>query len=97
MLELKGRTVSKTIPAESGKTLLDLALAHGVDFGFSCTRGTCGRCRCRIEAGMEHLKRVTDEEWERLPDEELDQGYRLACQAEIRSEGRIAAVHKPYF
>jgi ferredoxin, 2Fe-2S len=97
MLELTGKQITKTVPAEAGKTLLDLALQHGIDVGFSCVRGTCGRCRCRIETGMEHLNRVTDEEWDRLDEEELEQGYRLGCQASIRSDGDIKAVHKPYF
>ncbi|WP_438445593.1 2Fe-2S iron-sulfur cluster-binding protein [Gorillibacterium sp. sgz5001074] len=97
MLELEGRTVAKTVNAAVGTTLLDAALSHGVDVGFSCSRGTCGRCRCFIEDGMEHLTRVTDEEWERLTDDELESGYRLACQAAIKSEGNVKAVHRPYY
>lgn len=97
MLELKGRTVTKSVPPEPGKTLLELAQQHGIDFGFSCLRGTCGRCRCQVAEGMALLNRVTDEEWERLDDDELDAGYRLACQAAVREAGAIKAVHKPYF
>lgn len=97
MLELKGRTAVKSVQAEAGRTLLDLALQHGVDISFSCIRGTCGRCRCLIEEGAGLLTEVTDEEWDRLDDAELEQGYRLACQAKIRAEGAIRAVHRPYF
>jgi 2Fe-2S ferredoxin len=43
MLELKARRIQKTVEAEKGLTILDLALKHEVDWGFSCTRGSCAR------------------------------------------------------
>lgn len=97
MLDMKGRTVQKRVPAKIGATLLEHALEHGIDWGFSCTRGTCARCRCLVLEGMEHLSPVNDAEWERLSDEELEENYRLACQAEVRSDGTVIAVNKPYF
>lgn len=97
MLELKGRHIAKTVPIELGLTLLDHALKHEVDVGFSCLRGTCGRCRCLIEEGASLLEEVTDAEWDRLDEDELEQGFRLGCQASVHEEGRIRAVHKPYF
>lgn len=98
MLELKSRTKFATVEAESGMSLLDLAIKHNVDFAFSCTRGTCARCRCQIEAGAEFLEEVTDEEWDRLEPQELEEGYRLGCQAIIKpGAGTIVAVNRPYF
>lgn len=97
MLELRGKTVAKQVETVIGQTLLDHALAHGIDWGFSCSRGTCARCRCLVVQGMEHLQAVTDAEWERLDDDELDEGYRLGCQAAVKSDGRIEAINKPYF
>jgi ferredoxin, 2Fe-2S len=97
MIELKGRAVSVTVEAETGMTILDLALKHKVDWGFSCTRGTCARCRCFVAEGMELLDEVSDAEWDRLEPDELEQGFRLGCQATIRKDGNIRAVWKPYF
>lgn len=98
MLELKGRTKLATVEAEFGMSLLDLAIKHNVDFAFSCTRGTCARCRCLIEDGAEFLEEVTDEEWDRLETQELEEGYRLSCQAIIKpGAGKIVAVNRPYF
>jgi len=75
-----------------------LALKADVDWGFSCTRGTCARCRCLIETGAEYLEEVTDAEWDRLEPEEFDQGYRLGCQAIVKpGAGTIKAVNKTYF
>ncbi|HZG75231.1 MAG TPA: 2Fe-2S iron-sulfur cluster-binding protein, partial [Paenibacillus sp.] len=62
MLTLKGRTVVKTVETEPGKTLLDHAIANGIDLGFSCTRGTCARCRVYVEEGRELLSEPNDAE-----------------------------------
>lgn len=98
MIELKGRTIEAKVEAEAGLSLLDLALKHKVDWGFSCTRGTCARCRCLILEGMEHLEEITDAEWDRLDDDEMEEGYRLGCQAIVKSgAGTIRAVNKTYF
>ncbi|MEK3881465.1 2Fe-2S iron-sulfur cluster-binding protein [Paenibacillus sp. PL2-23] len=100
MLELimTGKTVTKTVEAEAGLTLLDHAIKYDIDFGFSCTRGTCARCRCQITEGLGLLEEVTDEEWDRLEPEEFEQGFRLGCQAVVKEgAGRIVAVNKTYF
>lgn len=98
MLYLIGRTKQAEVVPEAGLSLLDHAIKAGIDWGFSCTRGTCARCRCLIEEGAEWLEEVTDAEWDRLEPEEFDEGYRLACQAVVKpSAGTIRAVNKPYF
>ncbi|WJH34210.1 2Fe-2S iron-sulfur cluster-binding protein [Paenibacillus aurantius] len=97
MIELKGRNVTKSLENGQGKTILDLALKHEVDWGFSCTRGTCARCRCLITEGLDQLAKPTDEELDRLEPEELEQGFRLGCQAIVKGTGPVTAVWKPYF
>ncbi|WP_168119168.1 2Fe-2S iron-sulfur cluster-binding protein [Paenibacillus sp. HB172176] len=98
MIELKGRTIQKEVEAEAGLSLLDLAMKNGVDWSFSCTRGTCARCRCLVTEGMEFLEEITDEEWDRLEPEEFEEGYRLGCQAIVKENaGRITAANKTYF
>jgi 2Fe-2S ferredoxin len=96
-VQLIGRSKDKQVEAETGLSLLDLALKHDVDWGFSCTQGTCARCRCLIESGMEHLDEPTDAELNRLDEEELEDGYRLGCQAVIIKQGDIIARNKTYF
>ena len=97
MLTLKGRTVSKTVDIKVGRTLLDHAITHNIDLGFSCTRGTCARCRCYIEEGRALLNAPTDAEYDRLDEDELEQGYRLGCQAAIVGDGAVRAVNRTYF
>lgn len=97
MLELKTRKTQKTMEPETGLSILDHALKNDVDWGFSCTRGTCARCRCYVAAGRELLSLPSDEEESRLEPEEIEQGYRLACQCMIKQAGVISVTHKPYF
>lgn len=97
MLDLKGRTIHKQVEPVIGQSLLDIALKNDIDWQFSCTRGTCARCRCLVETGGEFLSEPSDEEWDRLDEEELEQGYRLGCQAVVKAPGHIAAVNKTYF
>jgi 2Fe-2S ferredoxin len=97
MIELKGQSVIKTVESEKGLSILDLALKHNVDWRFSCTSGTCARCRCLVTAGMDQLSEPNDRELDRLEPEEFDEGYRLGCQAVIRAEGFISARNKTYF
>ncbi len=97
MLTLKGRTVVKTVEIETGKTLLDHAIANGIDVGFSCTRGTCARCRVYVEEGRELLSEPNDAEYDRMDEDELDAGYRLGCQAVVKRDGDVRAVNRTYF
>jgi 2Fe-2S ferredoxin len=97
MIMLKGRKTHKEVPIEPGFSILDLALKHDVDWGFSCTRGTCARCRCLVTEGADHLNKPTDAELDRLEPEEIEQGFRLGCQAVIKEDGPVTAQNKPYF
>ncbi|MEW9699004.1 2Fe-2S iron-sulfur cluster-binding protein [Paenibacillus sp. SI8] len=97
MLELKTRKIQKQVEPEAGLTLLDHALKHDVEWGFSCTRGTCARCRCYVATGRELLALPSEAEEDRLEPEELEQGYRLACQCVVKQSGDISITHKPYF
>ncbi len=97
MLDLTGKHIHKQVESTVGQSLLDVALKNDIDWQFSCTRGTCARCRCLVTAGMALLSDVSDEEWDRLDDDELDQGYRLGCQAIIKERGPITAVNQTYF
>lgn len=97
MLKLRGRSIEKSVSPEKGMSLLDIALKHKIDWNFSCTRGTCARCRCHVEEGMDILDEVTDAELNRLTSEEIEQGYRLGCQAVVKQEGTLRANNQPYF
>ncbi|OAB44264.1 2Fe-2S iron-sulfur cluster-binding protein [Paenibacillus glacialis] len=96
-VELIGRKITKSVESKPGVSLLQHAIQHGVDWQHLCTRGTCARCRCIIEEGAEHLEEPTKAEHARLDPEEIEEGYRLGCQAIVKNSGQITARNKTYF
>lgn len=80
--------VGRRIEVEPGTNLLEAAQRAGVDLIASCGGiGICGTCRVRIAEGQ--VTAVTLTEAESLDAAEIAQGYRLACQAEPRSDVRL--------
>jgi len=73
---------NRKITVADGESLIRAAMEAGVHVNASCGgEGVCGKCRVIIEAGE-----VDGGESERLSREDLDTGYRLACQAVVRSD-----------
>lgn len=76
------------IQVEPGQTILEAALAAGIEMPFSCAMGGCGACRVRLSEGE-----VRMEEPNCLSRAEREQGYVLTCvgrpltQSSIRVEG----------
>ncbi|MEV7524515.1 ferredoxin--NADP reductase [Streptomyces sp. NPDC091371] len=73
-VELDG--ASHTVPWPDGTPLLDALLAAGVPAPYSCREGACSACCCRVVEG-----KVTMVRNEVLDEEDLAEGYVLACQA----------------
>ena len=64
------------VPIASGETLLEAALAAGIDAPHTCTEGRCGTCMSWLRSGdvsMSSTRALSKRSWER--------GYVLACQA----------------
>ncbi|WP_236043711.1 flavin reductase family protein [Streptomyces pilosus] len=74
VVELDGERRQLAWPA--GVTLLDLLLEQGMEAPFSCREGACSACACRMLSGEVKLLRN-----EVLDDQDLADGYILACQA----------------
>ncbi|MGW1508547.1 2Fe-2S iron-sulfur cluster-binding protein [Streptomyces sp. NPDC002394] len=73
-VELDGET--RTVAWPSTAPLLDVLLAAGVDAPYSCREGACSACTCRVVAGEVKMLRN-----EVLDDQDIAEGYVLACQA----------------
>ncbi|WP_442601116.1 2Fe-2S iron-sulfur cluster-binding protein [Paenibacillus sp. KN14-4R] len=97
MITLMTRSVQKEVEPEVGRTLLELAQQHNMDWKFNCRKGTCAKCRCQVIEGMDQLEPITNAEYDRLEPEELEAGYRLACQAVVQGSGSASVQYKPYF
>ncbi|MFN3886546.1 MAG: 2Fe-2S iron-sulfur cluster-binding protein [Aquabacterium sp.] len=68
------------------ETLLQAALREGIAFPHSCRVGGCATCKCKLVSGK--VRELTQSGYI-LSDDELDQGYILACQAVPQTDVRI--------
>ena len=74
--------------APKGRSIVDSAIEFGVELVNICGgTGTCGRCKVQILAGK--ASRTTSTERETLSGEELDRGFRLACQTYALSDLKV--------
>ncbi|MDO9322056.1 MAG: 2Fe-2S iron-sulfur cluster-binding protein [Pseudomonas sp.] len=77
----------QAIRVDSKETLLSAALRAGIDFPHSCRVGGCAACKCKLLSGQ--VKELTETGY-LLSDEELDQGYILACQSVPKNDIQVA-------
>ena len=71
-----------------GESILDVALAHGIDLQHNCGGVcACSTCHVRVRRGAEALPEMEDEEADQLDEAEgLSLESRLGCQAKILSD-----------
>lgn len=69
---------SQPITVDAKETLLQAALRQGIGFPHNCRVGGCATCKCRLVEGK--VRELTDSGY-LLTDDELEQGYILACQS----------------
>lgn len=97
IVSLTGRTIQREVKPVIGASILQLAEKNKVDWNSNCRRGTCARCRSKVLEGMEYLSEPNEAEIARLEPEEIEQGFRLGCQAKIVQAGKVVVKHSPYF
>jgi ring-1,2-phenylacetyl-CoA epoxidase subunit PaaE len=73
-----------TVPIAAGETLLQAALAAGIDAPHSCTEGRCGTCMSWLRNGE-----VTMATTRALSSRNSERGYVLACQSRPSSSAPI--------
>lgn len=75
----------RTIEVSSGDSLIRAALQAGVHINASCGgEGVCAKCRVQVEQGE-----VNEGISERLSPEDVEAGFRLACQANIIGDATV--------
>jgi 3-ketosteroid 9alpha-monooxygenase subunit B len=73
-----------TVPIAAGETLLQAALAAGIDAPSSCTEGHCGTCMSWLRNGE-----VSMTSTRALSKRDVERGYVLACQSRPSSSAPI--------
>lgn len=77
----------RAIAAPANRTILDSALAAGVDYPHGCRSGQCGACRSRLVSGqVEHLSHSDFA----LSTSDKALGFILPCRALPRSDASVA-------
>jgi Ferredoxin len=71
---------NKVVTAPENSNLLRVSLREKGGIPFKCGGGLCGTCRCHIDSGLENLDAVKDKERKHLTDQDLGNGFRMACQ-----------------
>ena len=86
----------KTVGVQPETTLLDAAEDAGVSIeGLCAGNGRCGTCKAIIGDGEEHLSPVTTAEEQTLSSEQIENGYRLTCRAEVADAGDVEVTVPP--
>lgn len=78
MFNVHIRQSEQTIQVEIGSTILETALAAGIDYPHGCRAGNCGGCKSRIHSGEVELSPYSKFA---LSHEEYETGLILACRA----------------
>ena len=86
---------NKSVAAEANTNLLRLSLREKGGIPFKCGGGLCGTCRCHIDAGLENTDAVKPKERNHLTEEDLKNGYRMACQTFVLGDVSVSWEPKP--
>ncbi|OZI47365.1 ferredoxin [Bordetella genomosp. 5] len=80
----------KVVQAPENSNLLRVSLKEQGGIPFKCGGGLCGTCRCLIEQGLEHTDAVKPKERKHLTEQDLEQGYRMACQTFVNGDIKVS-------
>ena len=76
--------------APAGSNLLRVSLREKGGIPFKCGGGLCGTCRCKIECGIENTDGVKPKERKHLSEDDLANGYRMACQTFVNGDIQVS-------
>lgn len=80
-----------TVPVAPGQSLLEAALAAGIELPRSCRNGTCRACRCQMLSGVVRYRT----EWPGLSLDEREAGEILPCVALPATEADAVVIAVP--
>jgi ferredoxin len=76
--------IDHTVFIAVGETLLQAALAAGIDAPHNCTEGRCGSCMSQLRSGEVSMANTRA-----LSPRKIEKGYVLACQSRPSSPDPI--------
>ncbi|HKZ93805.1 MAG TPA: ASKHA domain-containing protein [Candidatus Bathyarchaeia archaeon] len=83
-IEVVFQPYGKRTLVPGGTTIIDAAKKLGIDISSLCGgKGTCGKCKVKVQEGLEGLNPLTEQELDYLSNDEIETDFRLACQAKL--------------
>ncbi len=73
----------QTIDCAANQTVLEAAIAAGIDYPYACATGNCGTCTSRLDVGKVTLLPRNDA---CLSPQQIKASQTLACRARPRSD-----------
>lgn len=85
--QVKIGNTGATITCAASQTVLQAAIAAGIDYPYGCASGNCGVCVSQLQAGKVVMLARSDGS---LSPEQAAAGKTLACRAQPRSDLTIS-------
>jgi ferredoxin len=85
----------KIVSAPENSNLLRVSLREQGGIPFKCGGGICGTCKCKIEKGIEQTDAVKPKERKHLSEEQLKDGFRMACQTFLKGDVSVSWQPRP--
>ncbi len=76
----------QTVDCAASQTILEAAIAAGIDYPYSCATGNCGTCTSHLDAGKVSMLPRGDAS---LSPQQAKAGQTLACRARPRSDAAV--------
>ncbi|GEN33427.1 MULTISPECIES: 2Fe-2S iron-sulfur cluster-binding protein [Aneurinibacillus] len=89
------KTSGKRIEVEKESNLLRMSIRYEGGIPYKCGGGICGTCVVKIDGGEENLSKVSKKEIEKLGENLIAQGYRLACQTFVNGDVELNWEENP--
>jgi len=80
------KSSGQEVMVEEGQTILEAALAAGIDWPYGCTHGMCGACKARLLSGAVEMGETSSFA---LFDDERAAGFILTCSARPTSDVEV--------
>jgi len=86
----------KRIEVKEGLTLLDILINNGIQIEAVCGgNGACGKCKVKIME-KNNVSSITEIEKNNFSENELKEGFRLACQVKILDSVTVKILEESY-
>ena len=83
MFQLTFANTNASVACSAEQTILQAAVAGGVDYPYGCASGNCGACICKLDSGNVSMLPRGDAS---LSPEQAASGHTLACRARPLSD-----------